>query len=81
MVAETGNPTRLPMPTAEPAAAKINPKRELKCSRLALMERPFFLLCYLADASSVRALVSSFCEDSLHKQNKTEIIGQIRHTA
>ena len=28
LVAATGKPTMLPMPTAEPAAAKINPKRD-----------------------------------------------------
>ena len=33
LAAPTGKPTKLPMPTAEPAAARIKPKRDPNCSR------------------------------------------------
>ena len=37
LAALTGKPTKLPIPTAEPAAAKINPSLELNCSLDALI--------------------------------------------
>ena len=41
LAALTGNPTKLPIPTAEPAAAKIKPSLELKCSLFILITTLF----------------------------------------
>src|SRR5690554_5691721 len=44
LVAATGKPTKLPMPTAEPAAARTNPSLLLKCSRSAFIIFLFIII-------------------------------------
>jgi hypothetical protein len=41
LAAPTGNPTKLPIPTAEPAAASTKPSFEPNCSREPAMRLPF----------------------------------------
>ena len=48
--APTGKPTKLPIPTAEPAAAKIKPMRDPNCSLAPLISLPLVeLLLYYRD--------------------------------
>ena len=45
--APTGKPTKFPIPTAEPAAAKINPMRDPNCSLAPLISLPLVELLLL----------------------------------